>query len=264
MSGVIIVSHKNYKIYGEKKYPYECFVVSYSVIMADCIMPETQQSYYCFLKFFVELEEYTCIPPRTAINSCNLQQLSSCWSVELEHAFYYVPHLLTDRAPQNDATSLTSNQYIVACVTQEYTLNHVESNHSDGPVGHNNCEILVYIIVFCYIGENLRAVLERGEEIARKPKQLEGSEKQLLQLRTKSKKKGMFRIGSKKVTEEDGKKRLESLREKLEMREKEKREKSMEGITKHKEMIKMMDEEEEEDEYQVAVLDVGMATVKVS
>ena len=29
------------KIYREKKYPYDCFVVS--VIMADFIMPETQQ-----------------------------------------------------------------------------------------------------------------------------------------------------------------------------------------------------------------------------
>ena len=35
-------------------------------------------------------------------------QLSSCWSVDLEHTFYYTLRPLIDRAPQNNATSLTT------------------------------------------------------------------------------------------------------------------------------------------------------------
>ena len=108
--------------------------------------------------------------------------------------------------------------------------------------------------------------LEIQEEIERKRKELEGFHEQLLR-RTKSKKKVKHAFyGGKKVTEEDRQERLESQREKLEMlkSEKEEREKSIEGITKHKQVFWMMDEEEEDDEYQVAVLDVGMATVKVS
>ena len=107
--------------------------------------------------------------------------------------------------------------------------------------------------------------LEIREEIIRKSKELEGLQGQLLRRSKSGKVKHAF-YGGKKVTEEDRQKRLESQREKLEMlkREKEKREKSIERITKHKEVFKMMDEGEEDDEYQVAVLDVGMATVKVS
>ena len=58
--------------------------------------------------------------------------------------FYYVPHPLIDRTPGNDATSLTTytthtrasghkniNIYI-------YSSNPWESNHRDGPTGHNN------------------------------------------------------------------------------------------------------------------------------
>ena len=30
-------------VYREKKYPYDCFMVSHSVIMTDFIMPKTQQ-----------------------------------------------------------------------------------------------------------------------------------------------------------------------------------------------------------------------------
>ena len=67
-------------------------------------------------------------------------------SKSLERAFFYAPRPLIDRAPGNDATSLTTyttHSQLVTQVTQTYiyiyiyTLNPVESNYRDGPTGHN-------------------------------------------------------------------------------------------------------------------------------
>ena len=81
-------------------------------------------------------------------------------SLELERTFYYVPCPLIDRAPRNDATSLTmytththASDYNI-CIL--YTLNPVKR---DGPTGHKNssvagCRAIAYknnIIVLCKI-----------------------------------------------------------------------------------------------------------------
>ena len=73
----------------------------------------------------------------------------------LEHVFFYVPRPLIDRAPGNDATSLTTytthsrasdtNIYII------YTLNPVESNYRDGPTGHKNILCIIYIVLIINI-----------------------------------------------------------------------------------------------------------------
>ena len=121
--------------------------------MADFIMPETQQhaiviiliiySVY-LLKKFVELKEY--ISGRIAICSSFYVSYTVFFllgSVELDRAFFYVPRPLIDRAPGNDVTSLTTYTthtrvgdtriYIYI-----YSSNPWESNHRDGPMGHNN------------------------------------------------------------------------------------------------------------------------------
>ena len=72
-----------------------------------------------------------------------------CCSVELERAFFYAPHPLIDRAPRNDVTSLitytthtrVSGHKHIYNYIYIYTLNPVESNHRDGPTGHNNITI---------------------------------------------------------------------------------------------------------------------------
>ena len=75
--------------------------------------------------------------------------MTALWCAEFSnHGFVYAPRPLIDRAPGNDATSLTTytthsrasdtNIYIYYI----YTLNPVESNYRDGPTGHKNIPMI--------------------------------------------------------------------------------------------------------------------------
>ena len=58
----------------------------------------------------------------------------------VKRAFFYAPRPLIDRAPRNDATSLTTYTTHTRASGHKhiniYTLNPVESNYRDGPTGH--------------------------------------------------------------------------------------------------------------------------------
>ena len=69
------------------------------------------------------------------------KQLSSCWSLEL----YYVPHLLIDRAPWNDATSFTMYTTLTSvwhkhihCISKYMYIKPCGSNYSDDSEDHKN------------------------------------------------------------------------------------------------------------------------------
>ena len=134
--------------------------VQHSLIMADS---ESQHNIIVIILIIYSSFGDSCrtsgkhIAPRRAISSSfyvklqALNQLSSCWSVEIERAFYYAPHPLIDRAPRDDATSLTTyttdartsdtNIYIYIIIyiyIYKHTSNPWESNHRDGRTGHKN------------------------------------------------------------------------------------------------------------------------------
>ena len=83
----------------KEKYPYDCFVVS-----SHTWITKAYYSYYFhyLLSSCFKGSCYEYISDRTAISSSfyiNYKQLSSCWSVEFECAFYCAPHPLINQAP---------------------------------------------------------------------------------------------------------------------------------------------------------------------
>ena len=83
---------------------------------------------------------------------------SSCWCVA-RACVLYMPHPLIDRAPRNDATFLTTytaHTDVSDTSIYIYTLNPVESNYRDYPVGHKKSYIsddeqYSYIYIYMYI-----------------------------------------------------------------------------------------------------------------
>ena len=73
--------------------------------MVDFLMSEAQQPIIIHSSYFkgsaFQLNYYT-------ISYLSYKQLSSCYSVELESAVFYVLFPLIDQAPHNDVISLTT------------------------------------------------------------------------------------------------------------------------------------------------------------